>query len=88
MRCLSRPQSRRQLVWTQRLLAKLASEFIAQGIFDEILIYQAPLLVGGANVAVTDIGIDTMQKALELNFTEVKQLGDDIFIRAVPKESK
>jgi len=68
--------------------AQLASEFIAKGIFDEILIYQAPLLVGGANVAVTDIGIDTMQKALELNFTEVKRLGDDIFIRAVPKESK
>jgi diaminohydroxyphosphoribosylaminopyrimidine deaminase/5-amino-6-(5-phosphoribosylamino)uracil reductase len=68
--------------------AKLASEFIAQGIFDEILIYQAPLLVGGANVAVTDIGIDTMQNALELSFTEVKRLGDDVFIRAVPKESK
>ena len=68
--------------------AQLASEFIAKGIFDEILIYQAPLLVGGANVAVTDIGIDTMQKALELSFTEVKRLGDDVFIRAVPKESK
>ena len=68
--------------------AKLASEFIAQGIFDEILIYQAPLLVGGVNVAVTDIGIDTMQNALELSFTEVKRLGDDVFIRAVPKESK
>ena len=68
--------------------AQLASEFIAKGIFDEILIYQAPLLVGGTNVAVTDIGISTMQKALELSFTEVKQLGDDLFIRAVPKESK
>ena len=68
--------------------AQLASEFIAQGIFDEILIYQAPLLVGGTNVAVTDIGIDTMQKALELSFTEVKRIGDDVFIRAVPKESK
>jgi len=68
--------------------ADLASDFIKQGLFDEILIYQAPLLVGGANVAVTDIGIDTMQKALELSFTEVKRLGDDVFIRAVPKESK
>jgi diaminohydroxyphosphoribosylaminopyrimidine deaminase/5-amino-6-(5-phosphoribosylamino)uracil reductase len=68
--------------------AQLASEFIAKGIFDEILIYQAPLLVGGANVAVKDIGIDTMQKALELSFAEVKRLGDDVFIRAVPKESK
>jgi diaminohydroxyphosphoribosylaminopyrimidine deaminase/5-amino-6-(5-phosphoribosylamino)uracil reductase len=68
--------------------AQLASEFIAKGIFDEILIYQAPLLVGGANVAVDEIGIDTMLNALELSFTEVKRLGDDVFIRAVPKESK
>ena len=68
--------------------AQLASEFIAKGLFDEILLYQAPLLVGGSNVAVTDIGINTMEKALELSFTEVKQLGQDVFIRAVPKESK
>jgi len=67
--------------------AQLASEFISQGVFDEILIYQAPLLVGGLNVAVTEIGIETMQKALELSFTEVKRLGDDVFIRAIPKES-
>jgi diaminohydroxyphosphoribosylaminopyrimidine deaminase/5-amino-6-(5-phosphoribosylamino)uracil reductase len=68
--------------------AQLASEFIAQGVFDEILIYQAPLLVGGLNVAVTDIGIDTMPNALQLTFKEVRTLGDDIFIRAIPKESK
>ena len=68
--------------------SQLASDFIAKGLFDEILIYQAPLLVGGSNVAVTDIGINTMEKALELSFTEVKQLGQDVFIRAVPKESK
>ena len=68
--------------------AQLASEFISQGVFDEILIYQAPLLVGGLNVAVTDIGIDTMPNALQLTFKEVRTLGDDIFIRAIPKETK
>jgi diaminohydroxyphosphoribosylaminopyrimidine deaminase/5-amino-6-(5-phosphoribosylamino)uracil reductase len=66
--------------------AELASEFIKQGLFDEILIYQAPLLVGGTNVAVTDIGISTMQNALALEFVEVKQLGADVFMRAIPKE--
>jgi diaminohydroxyphosphoribosylaminopyrimidine deaminase/5-amino-6-(5-phosphoribosylamino)uracil reductase len=66
--------------------AELASQFIKQGLFDEILIYQAPLLVGGTNVAVTDIEISTMAEALALEFTEVKQLGADVFMRAIPKE--
>jgi diaminohydroxyphosphoribosylaminopyrimidine deaminase/5-amino-6-(5-phosphoribosylamino)uracil reductase len=66
--------------------AQLASEFISLGLFDEILIYQAALLVGGTNVAVTDIGISTMKDAVVLEFVEVKQLGADIFIRAIPKK--
>jgi len=66
--------------------ADLASDFIKQGLFDEILIYQAPLLVGGTNVAVTDIGISTMAEGLALEFVEVKQLGADVFIRAIPQE--
>ena len=66
--------------------AQLASEFISLGLFDEILIYQAPLLVGGTNVAVTEIGISTMKDALTLEFVEIKKLGPDVFIRAIPKE--
>jgi diaminohydroxyphosphoribosylaminopyrimidine deaminase/5-amino-6-(5-phosphoribosylamino)uracil reductase len=66
--------------------AQLASEFISLGLFDEILIYQGPLLIGGTNVAVADIGISTMKDAAPLEFVEVKQLGLDIFIRAIPKE--
>jgi diaminohydroxyphosphoribosylaminopyrimidine deaminase/5-amino-6-(5-phosphoribosylamino)uracil reductase len=66
--------------------AQLASEFIKQGLFDEILIYQAPLLVGGSNVSVTDIGILTMADALALDFVEVKQLGTDVFMRAIPRK--
>jgi diaminohydroxyphosphoribosylaminopyrimidine deaminase/5-amino-6-(5-phosphoribosylamino)uracil reductase len=66
--------------------AELASEFISLGLFDEILIYQAPLLAGGTNVAVTDIGISTMKDALALEFIEIKLLGADVFIRAIPKE--
>ena len=37
-------------------------------------------------MAVTDIGINTMADALTLEFVEVKQLGPDLFIRAIPKE--
>lgn len=66
--------------------AKLISSFIEQGLFDEILVYQAPLLTGGTNVAVAEIGIARMADSLKLEFTEVGRLGEDIFIRAVKRE--
>ncbi len=65
--------------------AKLISAFLEAGLFDEILVYQAPLLVGGTNVAVEEIGISTMQDAMKLSFTEVSRLGHDIFIRAIKR---
>ena len=68
--------------------AEIASQFIQLGLFDEVLIYQAPLLLGGSNVAVTDLGISTMANALKLEFVEIKQLGADLFIRAIPEGEK
>lgn len=65
--------------------AKLISAFLEAGLFDEILVYQAPLLVGGTNVAVEELGISTMQDAMQLSFTEVSRLGQDILIRAVKR---
>jgi len=68
--------------------AKVMSSFIEAELFDEILIYQAPLLVGGSNVAVEEIGISTMAEAKQLDFTEVNQLGKDILIRAIPRKGQ
>lgn len=65
--------------------AKLISAFLEAGLFDEILVYQAPLLVGGTNVAVEELGISTMQDAMQLSFTEVSRLGQDVFIRAIKR---
>ncbi len=65
--------------------AKLISAFLEAGLFDEILVYQAPLLVGGTNVAVDELGISTMQDAMQLSFTEVSRLGQDVFIRAIKR---
>ena len=65
--------------------AKVMSSFIAEGLFDEILVYQAPQLIGGTGLAVGDLGLSTMQSAIELEFTEVISLGKDIFIRSQKK---
>jgi len=67
--------------------AQVISSFIEADLFDEILIYQAPLLVGGSGTAVTEIGISTMAEAKQLDFTEITQLGPDIFIRAIPRKA-
>lgn len=63
---------------------RVASEFMRLGLVDEYIIYQAPMLIGGEKVAVGDIGVESMPQAKHLRFTEVKRLGEDLFVRANP----
>lgn len=63
--------------------AKVESEMIRSGYADEFLIYLAPKLIGGERNAIGDIGVETISGAVNLEFIETKQLGADIFIRAV-----
>lgn len=65
----------------------VASAFLREGLFDELVIYVAPLLLGGERVATTDIGIGNIAEAKNLRIVEHRRLGDDILIRALPKES-
>jgi len=78
-------------LWTEKIKhvfveggPRVASEFMRLGIVDEYIIYQAPMLIGGEKVAVGDIGVESMPQAKHLRFTEVKRLGEDIFVRANP----
>jgi diaminohydroxyphosphoribosylaminopyrimidine deaminase/5-amino-6-(5-phosphoribosylamino)uracil reductase len=61
----------------------VASHFVRLGLVDEFLIYLAPLLLGGDRTAIRDIGIENITAAKQLEFVEVKHLGNDIFIRAI-----
>lgn len=61
----------------------LASAFLRAGLVDELLVYQAPLLLGGARRAIEDLGVSTLTDASSWQFTEVRQLGTDLKIRAV-----
>lgn len=62
----------------------LASAFIAAGLVDEYLIYLAPKLVGGNQLAIGDIGVTTIGDARELHITSVEHLGKDILLSARP----
>lgn len=61
---------------------KVASEFVKSGLVDEIIIYLAPMLLGGNHVSIEDIGVNTMPEALGLEIVENKMLGKDIYLRA------
>lgn len=64
----------------------LASAFLTAGLADELLVYTAPLLLGGDRLAVTDVGVDTMGAAHHYSFTHVEALGDDVLLTARPRK--
>jgi diaminohydroxyphosphoribosylaminopyrimidine deaminase/5-amino-6-(5-phosphoribosylamino)uracil reductase len=67
----------------------LASAFLRAGLADEVLIYLAPVLLGGPRLALDDLGISTMSEALRLSIQQIESLGDDLLVvaRPVMKES-
>ena len=62
----------------------LASAFIAAGLADELLIYLAPLLLGGPKLALGELGIVSIDEAIRLELRHVEQLGDDLLVVARP----
>ncbi|WP_460774722.1 bifunctional diaminohydroxyphosphoribosylaminopyrimidine deaminase/5-amino-6-(5-phosphoribosylamino)uracil reductase RibD [Microbacterium sp. GXF7504] len=66
----------------------LASAFLREGLVDEVLVYVAPVLLGGARLALTDIGVGTMADARRLEVSRVEQLGDDLLIVARPQNGE
>ncbi len=62
----------------------LASAFVTAGLADEVLVYLAPVLLGGGRLAVTDLGVTTIADARRLSVTDVQHLGDDLLVIAHP----
>ena len=60
---------------------RVASEFLKAGLVDEIIVYFAPMLLGGNNVSLQDIGVESMAGAIGLEIVENKMLGRDIYLR-------
>ena len=66
--------------------ATVASAFLAERLVDEVHITMGPLLLGGPNTAVTELGVSTMSQAHHLGITDVQRLGDDIVVTARPTQ--
>jgi len=56
----------------------LASAFIGAGLADRILAYVAPVLLGGARLAITDVGVRSITEARRLTVDEWVPLGGDL----------
>ena len=66
----------------------LASAFIAAGLVDEVLLYLAPVLIGGPRVALQDIGVATLSAAPRLRIERIHRLGDDLLVIATPEKGQ
>lgn len=62
----------------------LASSFIAAGLADRVLAYIAPVLLGGQRLALTDIGVESIDAARRLAVDEWLPLGADLLAIAHP----
>lgn len=62
----------------------LASAFLQAGLADRVLAYIAPVLLGGDRLALTDIGVGSIDQARRLTVDEWVPLGPDLLAIAHP----
>ena len=66
----------------------LATSFVQQRLVDELILYVAPLLLGADARAMLQIsGLDSIAGAPQFEYTEVRQIGDDLRLTLRPKQS-
>jgi diaminohydroxyphosphoribosylaminopyrimidine deaminase / 5-amino-6-(5-phosphoribosylamino)uracil reductase len=58
--------------------AELVGSIIAEGLWDELLVYMAPKLLGSNARALANLPLATMSQAKDLQLNDVRQLGNDI----------
>ena len=62
----------------------LAGAFLRAGVINRILVYVAPILLGGPVTAVDDVGVPTIARALRWQFDGVDRIGPDLLLSLVP----
>ena len=60
----------------------VVSALLAAGLVDDVLVYIAPALLGGPNLAISNLGITSMPGITRLRVTHLAQLGQDLLIKA------
>jgi diaminohydroxyphosphoribosylaminopyrimidine deaminase/5-amino-6-(5-phosphoribosylamino)uracil reductase len=60
--------------------SELITSLIMQKLFDDILIFVSPRLLGEGKPVTGNLGIRSIHKALQLNIENYEKIGDDLFI--------
>ncbi|HEX6873829.1 MAG TPA: bifunctional diaminohydroxyphosphoribosylaminopyrimidine deaminase/5-amino-6-(5-phosphoribosylamino)uracil reductase RibD [Micromonosporaceae bacterium] len=63
----------------------LAGAYLREGLVDEVVGYVAPKLLGAGPAALAGAGIVTIAEAIDLELIDVRRIGPDIRITALPK---
>lgn len=63
----------------------LAGAYLREGLVDEVVGYLAPKLLGDGPPALATAGIVTIAEALDLELIDIRQIGPDLRITALPK---
>jgi diaminohydroxyphosphoribosylaminopyrimidine deaminase/5-amino-6-(5-phosphoribosylamino)uracil reductase len=64
--------------------ARLAGAFIAQGLFDELIVYIAPSLLGTGARGLLDLpALQSLEQRTRLRFTDFRAVGEDLRLTAV-----
>lgn len=64
--------------------ATLAGSFLRSGLLDELIVYMAPKLLGSRARPLFELPLDSMSAALLLKICDIRAVGDDWRITAVP----
>jgi diaminohydroxyphosphoribosylaminopyrimidine deaminase / 5-amino-6-(5-phosphoribosylamino)uracil reductase len=66
----------------------VAAAFLRAGLVDEVVAYVAPKLLGAGVNVVGDLGVDTIEGAMDLTLLDVTRLGDDVRLTLQNKQTK
>jgi len=66
----------------------LAGAFLEARLIDKVIAYLAPKLLGEGLAALGSAGVATLAESIELDITEVSQIGPDVRVTAVPRGAR